>query len=213
MDAVVRAARPGDAGFLAWAVLTAGRAHLARGWYDVALGLPEPEVLRLLERLVTTVTPSFWRHENVLVAEVDGQPVAALSAFGSTSGWGDAQGALAEAAAPLGWSADDLANVWIRGAYVFSCTFAPQEDVWVIENVAVAPSVRGMGVAGRLLEAAFDRGRGRGFRQAQITFQIGNAPAERAYAKAGFRLSEEKRHPDFEAVSGSPGLRRFVRAL
>jgi hypothetical protein len=40
-----------------------------------------------------------------------------------------------------------------------------------------------------------------------------NASAERAYAKAGFELNAERRDRDFEAACGSPGLRRYVRAL
>ena len=213
MAVIVRPASPGDAAFLAWAVLHAGRAHLAQGWYDIAIGLSEPGCLRLLERLVVTRTPSFWRYPNVMVAEVDGQPAAALSAFGSGDGWGDAQAAMAEAAGPLGWGVVELGAVWARGAYVFSCVFEPDEDCWVIENVAVAPQFRGQGLAGLLIDAALTKGRRLGFKTAQLTFVIGNHPAERAYAKAGFHFAAEKRHPAFQAATGAPGLKRFSRAI
>ncbi len=49
--------------------------------------------------------------------------------------------------------------------------------------------------------------------RASISFLIGNEPAERAYAKCGFHLAEEKRDPQFEAFSGAPGFRRFTRAI
>ena len=52
-----------------------------------------------------------------------------------------------------------------------------------------------------------------GARQTHITFFIGNNAAERAYSKAGFQFADEKRHPDFEAAAGTPGLRRFSREL
>ena len=55
--------------------------------------------------------------------------------------------------------------------------------------------------------------RARDLRTASISFLIGNEAAERCYAKAGFAFAEEKRDPAFEAITRSPGFRRFVRAI
>ena len=211
----VRPARREDAPFLAWAMLTAGRGHLQRGWYDIAFDLPASASLEVLRRLVLTDAPSWWRYDRFLVAEADGQPAAALSGFGS-SDYEGSETALQEAVADLGWSQQDLTAVWARGAYVFTCTLGGPDDdaeAWTIENVATRDGFRGRGLAGQLIEAAVEKGRLAGFGQAQISFLIGNAPAERAYAKAGFGLAEERRHPDFEAAVGAPGLKRFSRAL
>ena len=213
MALLVRPAGPQDAPFLAWAMLQAGRAHRPLGWYDIALGLPESQCLELLARLALTDVRSWWHHSNFLVAMDDGDPVAALCAFGSAEGYATSEAALAEATWPLGWGPEDLAAVWTRGAYIFSCSVAVDDDLWTIENVAVRPSHRGMGATGLLLNQALARGRDEGFGQAQISFVIGNDPAERAYAKAGFQFAQEKRSPEFEAAVGAPGLRRFVRAL
>ena len=213
MDTVVRAARPDDAGLLAWAILVAGRAHLSRGWYDIALGLPETGCLEALRRLVLTRTPSWWRYDNFLVAEASGLPAGALCCFSSVDGWDGSQAAVEEALAPLGWGPEALAAIWTRGAYVFTCALQSQGAVWVIENVAVRPEARGQGVAGRLLDAACEAGRSRGFQTAQLSYVIGNHAAERAYAKAGFQLVEESRHPDFEAAVGAPGLKRSILML
>ena len=46
-----------------------------------------------------------------------------------------------------------------------------------------------------------------------IAVMIGNDPAQRAYEKAGFRVTGEKRDLGFEPVWGSPGLRALSRAL
>lgn len=213
MAVTVRPARRDDAPFLAWAMLEAGRAHLSRGWYDIALGLPESQRLELLARLALTDVRSWWHFSNFLVAEDDGQPVGALCAFSSAEGYATSEAALAEAAWPMGWGREDLAAVWSRGAYIFTCSVAVDDDLWTIENVAVRPSHRGRGVTGMLLDQALDKGRAAGFSQAQLSFIIGNAPAERAYAKAGFGFVQERRSPEFEATVGAPGLRRFVRAL
>jgi hypothetical protein len=64
-----------------------------------------------------------------------------------------------------------------------------------------------------LLEHGLAAGKAAGFAQASITFLIGNKPAERCYARAGFAFAEEKRDPAFEAITGAPGFRRFERAI
>jgi GNAT superfamily N-acetyltransferase len=213
MAVEVRPATRADAPFLAWCILAAGRAHLDRGWYDIALGLDEPGCLEALRRLVLTKAPSWWRYDRWLVAEVGGSPAGGCAAFGSSE-FAHSEPAVAEATGSLGWTAAEVAEIWRRGAYVFSCTFTPEDhETWVVENVAVRPEHRGQGVAPALLARAFERGRSRGFRDAQISFVIGNEAAERAYAKAGFRFAEERRHPDFAAAVGAPGLRRFGMRL
>ena len=39
---------------------------------------------------------------------------------------------------------------------------------------------------------------------------VGSTQAERAYRKAGFKYADEKRHPDFEALIGCPGMVRLL---
>jgi RimJ/RimL family protein N-acetyltransferase len=64
-----------------------------------------------------------------------------------------------------------------------------------------------------LIGHALATGKAAGFERASISFVIGNEAAERCYAKAGFAFAEEKRDPSFEALTGSPGFRRFTRAI
>ncbi|MGZ6027691.1 MAG: GNAT family N-acetyltransferase [Caulobacteraceae bacterium] len=212
MSVLVRPARLQDAPFLAWAILTAGRAHHPMGWYDIAIGRSEAERLELVGRMVSAEAPSFWNWRHSLVAEQGGEPVGALSAFPGSAFQG-AEVAMAEAMAAMGWDASELEQIWSRGAYVFTCTVNVDMDDWTLENVAVRPEARGRGVAGAMIAEALARGRAAGFGQAQLTCVIGNAPARRAYERAGFTLAEESRHPDFEAASGAPGLARYVRSL
>ena len=214
MPHAIRQARPEDAPFLAWCILIAGRAHLDRGWYDIAFGLDERGCLQALTRLVLTRAPSWWRHDRWLVAEVDGAPAAGCAAFGASE-FGQSEPAITETAAALGWTEADVGQIWRRGSYVFSCTSPGPEDheAWIIENVACRPEHRGRGLVSALLARALELGRERGFPDAQISFVIGNEPAERAYARAGFSLIEERRHPDFQAAVGAPGLKRFGMVL
>ena len=213
MAVTIRTARADDAAFLSWVALTAGRGDRPRGWYDIMLGLDEAGCLDVIGRLIAGRTQSWWRYDRSLIAELDGEPAAALSAFRSTD-YETSMAAMAEAVVPIGWGEAELDAAWIRGGYVFSCTFGDDDaPTWTIENVATRPQFRRRGLVQALLEEAVVRGRAAGFPEAQITFFIGNAAAEAAYAKAGFVFDQEKRHPDFEAAVGAPGLRRFVRRL
>jgi hypothetical protein len=60
MDIQIRPARPADAEFLAWLILTAGRAHVTRGIWEVILGGTEQENLEFLKVLAVTTTPHLF---------------------------------------------------------------------------------------------------------------------------------------------------------
>jgi hypothetical protein len=66
-------------------------------------------------------------------------------------------------------------------------------------------------LAHALLLQVLKRGRQRGHVQSQIAVLIGNTPARRAYEGVGFRVADEKTHPDFERVVGCSGIRRLLR--
>ena len=83
----------------------------------------------------------------------------------------------------------------------------------MIDSVATVQAYRRTGLADRLLFAILEIGRRQGFRCAQINSYIGNQPALRAYEKHEFRIIDEKRHPNFEAEIGSPGMVRMLRNL
>lgn len=210
---MIRAAREADAEFLAWAILAASRGHLGRGWFDIALNQPECRCLEFLKQLSATEARSWWHYSRFMVAELSGEPVAALSAFRAGEAYPLSQAAMDEAAERLGVPASERSAIWQRGAYIFLCALDGNDDCWTLENVATLPSHRRRGLMKVLLDRAVQEGRLRGFSEAQITFLIGNESAERAYTNAGFRLADERRHRDFEANAGAPGLRRLARSL
>jgi hypothetical protein len=69
MNISIRPAIPDDAGFLAWAMLTAARSHLTRGIWDVSLGLPEQDCLIYLEKLALTNTVSWGHYSTFLIVK------------------------------------------------------------------------------------------------------------------------------------------------
>ena len=209
----IRPATSEDAGFIARNILAAQRGHRPRGWFDIALGWPEPQCLAFVERIATAETRSWWHVSHFLVADVDGAPVAALCALPAAGTGAGARAAIAETADATGLGAADLAAIFQRAAYARSCWVQGGHGDWLLEHVGVLPACRGQGLVQALIARALDLGRAAGFARATISFLIGNEPAERCYAKAGFALAEEKRDPAFEALTGAPGFRCVARAI
>jgi translation initiation factor 4G len=209
----IRFAQARDADFLAWAILAATRSHVEKGWFDIMLARPEHECLDFLRHLVLTEARSWWHYSRFHIVEVDGDAASALCAFRAGDGYPQSGAAIGEVCKGFGWGDDEQQAMWSRGSYIFACVFEGDDDLWTIENVATLPAYRGRGLAGKLIEHALREGRCEGFDKAQITFFIGNDAAASAYSKAGFVLDGERRHPDFEAVTGVPGICRYVKSL
>jgi ribosomal protein S18 acetylase RimI-like enzyme len=213
MAVVLREACAADVPFLAEVLCMAGRGHLARGIWDVALP-DERERTRVLEQLAGGDEPS-WCHRTAFhVADHDGVPGSALVAF-EPGAIGDPSLAkpLGAALASIGFDADRHAALApIFGAYL-SCFPALVRGTWVLENVGTRPELRRRGLLARLLERGLEAGRRAGLATAQISCLIENEAAQRAYEKAGFRVVEERKDPAFEALLGAPGFSRMTVAL
>jgi GNAT superfamily N-acetyltransferase len=209
---IVRPAEPRDAEFLGWVCVMAARSQLARGWFDIVLRRDEAFVLEFAKYLTLARARSWWHWSLFHVAEMDGVPASAMCGFGDESVYMASGDATAEASEKMGIDRREQAQHWPRGAFILSVT-SGEDDAWTIENVATRPEFRGSGVTQALLEKELALARSSGFKRAQISFFIGNMPAERAYAKAGFTFVEEKRATDFEAAMGTPGIRRFARDI
>jgi GNAT superfamily N-acetyltransferase len=209
----IRRADPKDADFIAGTILAAQRGHRPRGWFDIALDWPEPLCRAFVRRIALTQTRSWWHTSHFLIAEADGMPAAALCALRAGGSTRDARSAITEVANAAELDAAEMQAIWRRGAYSGRCWLTGDDDNWLIEHVAVRPSYRGQGLVQALLEHALAAGKHAGYKRASIEFYIGNEAAERCNAKAGFAFAEEKRDPEFEALTGAPGFRRFERAL
>jgi ribosomal protein S18 acetylase RimI-like enzyme len=207
---MIRSARAEDADFIARTILAAQRGHRPRGWLDIALELPAAEVLAFVQQMTVARTPSWYHFSKFLVAEVDGEPAAALCALPASGTRLAARSAIQEIADETGL---DASGIFQRGGYAADCWVQGGEGDWMIEHVASLSAHRGRGLVQALIDHALAAGKVVGFARASISFLIGNEPAERCYAKAGFVLAEERRDGAFEALTGAPGFRRFGRAI
>jgi len=214
MEYQIRDATPEDASFLAWVMQAAARSHRPLSFWDLAI--PGPDALRLeyIAALAVAAPASFTHYSGFLVAESAGEPVAALSAYDSRfKGMDGFFGALAAILEARDWSAVHQELLFARMAPAGRCMHDSPPGVWVIEWVAAHPQARGKGIAHALLQAILERGRVAGYAQAQISYLIGNTPAQTAYERVGFVTTEDKRHPEFEAVFGCPGIALMVQDL
>ncbi|WP_159007673.1 GNAT family N-acetyltransferase [Bradyrhizobium sp. S69] len=209
----IRSASAEDGDFIARTILLAQRGQRPRGWFDITLGWPEPKVLSFVERIARARTRSWWHTSQFFIAEVDGNPAAALCALPAAGTSAAAQKAFAEVARDGALRASELAAIVQRSGYSENCWVQGGEGDWMVEHVAALPSYRGRGLVQALIDHALAVGRAAGYRQASISFLIGNEVAERCYAKAGFAFAEEKRDPAFETLTGAPGFRRFAREI
>lgn len=213
MTTSIRPAGPDDSGFIACNIMASQRGPRSRGWFDIALGWPEPQCLAFVAQVATAETRSWWHVSHFMIAGVDGEPAAALCALPATGIGVAVRAAIAEIAGKTGLSASELAAIFRRGAYSSGCWVQGGEGDWLIEHVAALPAYRGRGLVQALMARALAAGREAGFKRASISFLIGNDPAERCYAKAGFVFAEEKHDPAFAALTGAPGFRRFARGI
>ena len=205
-------AQPKHAPFIAWVILTAFRSHLEKGFWDFMRPGTDGEILRYLEALATSKAPH-WAHLPLfIVAEVDGEPAAALSGyFAEEHGGARLRDGMAEADAATGQAPDAEAI----GRALTILNVAPEHvpGAWIIEDVATRPEFRRRGLVDALMQEIMDRGRKRGATVSDIGVFIGNDSAQKAYEKAGYVVVGEKTHPEFEAVYGTPGVRALRRPL
>lgn len=214
MSIEIRRAEKADAGFIAWVQLAAARSHVSIGFFDLAFPGEEEARLGLIERVCTTEVLSMCHWSGFLVAELDGQPAAALSGYEPTKRGADSfAAAMYEGLAGVGWSHEDVDRMFGRMGPFLKCAPESPDDAWIVEWVATRPEFRGRGLVAALLEAILEEGRRARYRRAQISLLIDNHPAQRAYESAGFQTTGEKRHAEFEMTFGSPGIRTMRRDL
>lgn len=210
----IRDATPDDAEFLAWVMLTAMRSHLERGIWDYLLGWDEEKTLDFLSQLAVSGPDHLFRWSRYLVAEVDGQPAAALCGYDPVShGMGVYLPVAVDLAIANGMDEQALGALMERGAVITELFVEAPEGCYVVESVATAPEFRRRGLVDLLLDTVLARGRREGFSQAQIGILIGNEPARCAYVKHGFESIVENRSDAFGAAIGSPGFEFLRQAL
>ncbi len=213
MGTLLRPAAADDADFVGWIMLTAGRSHVSKGGWELLVE-GEERCTEFLRGLALAPTRSYCHHTAFTLAEVDGVLAAGMCGYDSErSGMESLVEAVRDVFDQMDLSRAERETGAARMAPFLSCAPVEPSGVWIVESVAARPEYRRRGLVRRLLEHKLEQGRQAGYRSAQISILIGNTAAQTAYESVGFRVQDEKRHPDFEAALGSPGVARMLMDL
>jgi translation initiation factor 4G len=217
MSIRIRRATDGDLDLITWVMLAASRSHLERGIWEYMNASGEAASLAFLRRLATTDTVHLFHYSLFLVAELDGEPGAAMCAYdSSTEGFDVALPEIAATTAAEGIDAEDPEYARRNGVLLSGFVMAdpgPPGPRWVIENVATRPEMRRRGLVDGLLHQLLGHGRERGFENAQISVFLENERARRAYIKAGFEPLTEQRSDGWQRELGCPGTEMLLQPL
>ena len=149
MELKLRNAGVNDAAFLAWLILTAGRAHVKRGIWEVILNQPEDDCLRFLELLAITRTPHLFHHSCYLIAETEAGPVSGLGGYDpDTLGYPSLLESLPEVFTKLG-KLPPREMAAGEPPRITKCIPPSVKGAWVIDSVATLPAVSQKGNRGQ----------------------------------------------------------------
>jgi translation initiation factor 4G len=192
----------------------AARSHVPHGLYDALFARPQPEIVAFCAGVLQSDIISWAHYSSYLVAEVDGQPAAALCGYDPNErGIPVLLQAFDATMQAHNWSAAERASVTARLEQI-APHFPPDiPDAWVIESVATLPAFRRQGLTEALLHQILGAGRVHGHPVAQLTTLMGNTPAQKVYEKVGFTVAREVEHPIFAELIGPPGLMQMVCPL
>lgn len=212
-NTTIRDATPADVDFIAWVMLAASRSHLSRGCWEYMLNVDEDVALRFLATLALSERVHLFHHSLFQIAEVDGEPAAAMCGYDPDTQGPQQYGAVFQ-------DVCDAADVTLDDGFglrvqVFVAGWPDKvaERPWVVENVATRPEFRRRGLTDLLLRQTLERGHSNGFRQAQVGVYIGNEAARSAYLKAGFVVVAESRDARWDAEIGCPGTELLLQSI
>lgn len=210
----VRDATSADVDFIAWVMLTASRSQLDRGIWEYLYDLDEASALRFLRQVTVTDEIHLFHHSLFMVAEVDGEPAAAMCGYDPpTQGFGVLGTVMPRVLGELDLRVDEVEMARRSDVLLSGFPPDPAEHPWIIENVATKPGFRRLGLVDQLLCAQLDRGRDGGYHHAQISVFLGNEPARRAYVNAGFESIDEQRSDGWAEEIGCAGVEVMLQPL
>lgn len=165
MDIKIREARPDDAPFVAWAVLT-------------ALDLDESALDRFSRSCADEKSLYSWK--NALIAEADGKPAGCIVAYP-----GDVYDTARRYTWPRIW-ADGSSATGRKHPDIDSIEPETQPGEFYLDTLAVIPAFRGAGIGRLLIGSAMRRGRDAGYRRFSLIADIHKSGLLNYYAQIGF---------------------------
>lgn len=155
--------------------------------YARIFSISEAEVVALITQIMEEeIENQEWNPGSFVIAEMEGKPVACLSA------WIEGQGGTGSGILKAQAMSYFLGNVWAQSIeklkLVASVQIPRLTDCLQLENIYTAPEYRGKGIAGRLIEFAIENAKvaAPDLQQAEIQLMANNTAAVVSYTKCGF---------------------------
>jgi ribosomal protein S18 acetylase RimI-like enzyme len=187
----VRRATASDCAFVSRIILEAETSGAEITSYEKMFGKSREELAPVFEKAIADSPGGHaltWR--TFFIAEENGQPAAALSAYieGSNGDSSHLTTAVLMTAFP---------RAEVSAAFRFlrshsEVSLSKGLGTLQVDCVATLPEFRGKGALRTLLEAAMEFGKSEGAKEAQIQVWKKNTGAIAAYERLGFRITEEK---------------------
>jgi len=198
MNTTIRQATLDDKDFLITAIIEAEKSGSDIISYCAIFGISEDDLKELLGSILDEeIEGQEICANHFLIAEVDAEPAAAISA------WIEAEEGMASNMIKsnlLMYLLDRqiIMNAAPNIALMNEVNIHREEGALQIECVYTAEKYRGMGLSRKLVEEHIIRNKeaGKDFNKVEVILLKNNASAQRAYEKTGFTLAQEKHCAD-----------------
>lgn len=207
MSIVIRAAEPRDKDFVIKAITEAEKSGADSISYCNIFGVTEQEISDILSNILDEEMPGQELYlPGFLIAEVDKQPAAAMSAWIEQED-GMASNMIKSNLFMYFVPREKLLNAMPEMAVVNEINIEREKNALQIESVYTAEGYRGHGLSAMLIKEHIESARqnGKQFDKVQIVLMANNESAVRAYGKAGFEVVRSRKTDNkaiFNLLSG-----------
>jgi ribosomal protein S18 acetylase RimI-like enzyme len=198
MKTIIRKAGPADKDFLVTAIIEAEKSGSDLISYCAIFGISEDALRELLGGILDEeIEGQEICYAHFLIAEVDGTPAAAISAWIEKEE-GMASNMIKSNLLMYLLDREIILNAAPNLALMNETAIGREEGALQVECVYTAPGFRGLGLSRMLTEAhiRLNLEAGKQIEKVQVILLKNNASAQRAYEKAGFVLKQEKQCTD-----------------
>jgi hypothetical protein len=207
MGIKVRKATEADTSFIAGAILEYSRAGKKIGIFDLIFQCDSVDtLLEKLRALSVTQTKSYCHFSNFFIAEDNGNVVGALCGYEPRIA---TQEVFAKALAEL--NVDEAYQE--RIASYLLCMPELDRQTWVLDCIDIKLKSQELTILKELVLKSLLSARLKGYRKAEVIFDIGSVNIKMNLEKLGFHYKDEKKSDYYFEAFGRKGLMRMSMQL
>lgn len=200
MSIAIRKATVLDTTFLAQMVLKSSRAEKKIGYFDLIINASsDKELLKYIEKIISSNIKSSLQYINFLVAEIDGKNVGCLCSYEPRIATRET---LVEAFIEAGVDVSENECLKILNL----CGFEQNTKILMFDYMQEVDGFVDAGVLKALMQKSLLSARLKGYRLAQTVVEIGALETLMYYKKLGFKEVKQKECEAYKELFGRAGL-------